>query len=67
MTAAETMKKIAVSVQPLDAKTCAAIRGWLASEGGDVERTARFIARTLKVCGLSQARAFVRAAVEEAS
>ena len=51
----------------LDAKTCAAVRQWLALEGGDVERTARWMSRTLKVCGLKQARELVLAAIAAAA
>ena len=51
----------------LDAKTCAAIREWLRKDGGDVERTARWISRSLKICGLKQAREFVLAAIADAA
>lgn len=38
------------------------IREWIRKDGGDHERTARWMARTLRICGIREAREFIKQA-----
>ena len=48
----------------MDAKGKEMIQVWIAMHGGDLEGVARYIARTLKVCGIREARRIVSEAAQ---
>ena len=47
----------------MDDKTREMVRGWLTAAGGDRERTARWIAYSMNLCGIRQARLLVNEAM----
>lgn len=53
------------NAKTLDENTKRAVREWVAKDGGDCERTARWIARSLKICGLRTARSMVAEAMQD--
>lgn len=47
----------------MDSKLTSMIREWVAKDGGDVERTARWMANTLRIGALPECRRMVAAAL----
>jgi hypothetical protein len=47
----------------MDLKTAAAIQNWLTMHNGDAEGLAKWMARTLGVCGIKKCRAMIAEAV----
>jgi hypothetical protein len=47
----------------MDAKTIEQVRKWVAMDGGNVEKTARWMAYKLKLCGISECRKIVAEAM----
>ena len=49
----------------MDAKTKEMVRGWVASDNGDIEKTARWMAYTLKLAGIKACREMIAEATKE--
>jgi len=47
----------------MDAKTIEQIKTWIEMDGGDAEKTARWMARKLKIAGIKDCRAIIAEAL----
>jgi len=47
----------------MNAKTIEQIKTWVQMDGGDAEKTARWMARKLKIAGIKQCRAWIAEAL----
>jgi len=47
----------------MNAKTIEQVRKWVAMDGGNVEKTARWMAYTLKLCGIRECREIIAEAM----
>lgn len=54
-----------MATQTMDPKTVAMVREWLDARGGDIEATAKYMARTLRIGSLPSCRDLVRASLAE--
>ena len=57
-----TQAQIANETKPMDAASVAVVCGWLDSYAGDVEKTARWMAKSLRIGGLPECRDLVNQA-----
>lgn len=48
----------------MDSKTKTMVQEWIAKDGGDKEKTAKWMARTLKIAGIKECRSLVELATK---
>ena len=56
-----------MKTETMDSKTAAAIAQWVKTDGGDTEKTARWMADSLKVAGVRECRKMIAEAMQIAA